>query len=173
MCLGVCVSGLLQMEVPVYMSARAGFPSSRCLCCGAFWPSRAAGSPRLTGRPLRSAGRGSLCSLGRRRCPAPCTRLRLSSPSRALAPGQGLHRLPQEGPAPYRAASPAVAGYEPTAPATALANPPPSPPSPHTSRLPLSCKMQPRGMDEGLGFVSDFRSVDCLPLLEGGSGPGS
>lgn len=42
-----------------------------------------------------------------------------------------------------------------------------------TSRLGLVCKLQRRETGEGLGFMSDFRRVDCLLLWKGEVGPGA
>lgn len=107
-------------------------------------------SPGLTGPPRRSAaGRGPL----RVRL---CVRLCAAAPR----PGPALRPRERSAGCPERVPRPA----EPAAPAPALQiHPHPTPASsPHTSRPALRCKMQPRGMDEGLGFASDSRAVACL-----------
>lgn len=114
---------------PVYMSAQAGFPSSSRFCCRF---SRS-GLPGLTGRPpgFPRRGRTPLPSLGPRRAP---------SPAPAHRAGAGSQGPLKEGPAPFGAASPKVAGQT-LSPATPL-----------TPHLGLGCQVQPRGTAEGLGF---------------------
>lgn len=115
---------------PVYMSARAGFPSSSHFC-GRFSRSEL---PGLTGRPARfPAGAG--------RVPAAWVRAaRHTALEPAAAPGKGSQGPLKGGPAPFGSASPKVAGQT-LSPATPL-----------TPHLGVGCQVQPTGTAEGLGF---------------------
>lgn len=101
MCLGVCLSGLLQMESPVYMSARAGFPSSWYLRCRLS----ALGSCRLSGTDGRASAlsrQGGLSAAPLRAAPpSPSPRPGSPRPGVRRLPGQGaLHGFPKRVPRP-------------------------------------------------------------------------